>query len=1171
MPELGGPANIAGINYQKSVTALFMGRMLDLSDRHPKERVSRVGTETGDPVDDICVTFADGHKRFIQVKLSLRASGQAWETVWQDFASQLTVPRFQGPDRLCLVLGTHQALGATLMAICEVAANSGNANDFRNRLNLEQYKRVGQIAKAIQTDPHDFTFWRRFFSKLDIEIWPVEALERDYVPMWIPSSSVAKTRLYRHLINLAQSGAARRLTFAPDMLRQRLKTAYSIDIADPSHWGSEHYRKFVKDSAKVMLPGTSIARDIDGSFVWSPCRHFDMSRARDVDDETPRLIFGIRPDEIDLSSFPTEGLDRVILTGGPGLGKTVLTKALSKMLVDDELLPVTVPVTSFCDTQYSLLEYLNKAVNSDHNVNIHWERAAETGLLVLIVDGLDEVADASRVRTIEAINIFASRYPHTPFLITVRDAAALPLPVSATPVEVQPLDEQDILDVLRFYRPEDESLCEQFIRQLRSKPDIRRFARIPLFLALMSPLVNKDAPLPETRVDILESFLDILFRPEAYKPSIEAKVDATDLRLIAQHAADISLRAGSIGISTRELTSAIKTVVSEASSTSVIQQLVACGVISRDRPGRYYFPFPILQEYLASAKYESKRIDDMLSIVESAAKRPWVQTLQFALERSESGDRIAAKILQSHDDAFLTKLRLLARCVSNGMKVSNDIRTEIAEVLAAEWTHSSYRIRSQVGELIADAFCIPLIPAIKSQLTNRYLLGYGSGRVIARQMDPALTRDIFAQMINGDLDYFYHLNEFRQPVREISDQAFELLLNRYRQEPGSRDVIDSISSLIRDLDGAKIGNDKLSRVVENDSLPLSIRLAALTKCASTTRERFNHLITEGLFSENDTLGISVHALLKCEEPARRLAANLDSAKLSDDTGCKLLDAIPTSIHKAIARDSSLLGRLRQSFRLRVLVFAAASNDTLSMEELAENSSNLPVDVLSMAISILGCHRCKKLANAFANGLATRVFNPTERVTLARSICMGMTARLEIVGWQSSIVHRAPLHPGFGEFEAILDRWSALEDYDTMDALDLDRSLAQFGDISAASRLNARLIAALEDPSTVTTDEMISHDLGHTLDVMIEQRIPVDIALIERVVRETGFNGKTSAYHAIAAQGTLAALNRLIEEFHCCDYHLRGVLLDLMEPLAARLGVRVETGDDALLRSHDNVH
>lgn len=1157
MADRGGPANYAGINYQNQVTALYLGRMLDLTERSHSERVVSVGVETKNIVDDICVTFADGHRAFIQAKLTLQTSGKPWRTLWHNFEKQLDSD-FEELDRLILVLGTPGKLGETLKTISCDAVGSLDTNDFIRRLNSQQMLRMEKICSVMSAAAIGKEYWRHLFSKLDVHLWQQDAMKRDYAPMWLPPSNVPKTVLFDHLASYVLEGATQRVTFTAGSLRDRLRKTYSVNLEEPTSWGSDVYRRFIKDTFRVELPGTSIVHQIDETFPWPVCRRYVAKQMRDFDDETPRSAMHLQDDNVEIAAFPREGLDRVVLTGGPGLGKSVLTKVLSRQLVEDGLLPVLVEVTSFCDEATSLLKYLNETVNDKHGTAINWARAAETDVLVLIIDGLDEVDASSRLRTLRELETFSSRYPRTPWLMTVRDAAALSLPTSATCIEVQPLDDQHIEAVYRYYRPGDEGAYRTFSRLLDSRPDMQRFARIPLFLSLMATTTSSATELLRGRSDILESYLDILFRPEAYKASRQSIVDPSELRLIAQHAAAAALKSGGIGLSSALLTASIRSCTSGMAASAVIDQLVSCGVISRTGPGRFSFPFPIIQEYLASCEYSAADIDELIAIVDTAVQRPWVQTLQFVLETLEQGDEVAGKILSGQEDAFSTKLRLLARCVSNGMNVSMELRERIAVRLAALWCHPSFRMREQIGELIGDAFCVPLVPEIECQLTNRNLLHCGSGRVVERQENPELTKVILSQMLDGDIEYFFHLHELERPVRKISEEAYILLLDRVRREDTTDKLVQPVAALIAQLDGSRISKSAINEVINDEGLPLPIRLSSISLCPEFSSSIGESVITRCLLGQdNSNVDSMVKILLKTKEASANLSSYLRSEKISEDRGFEIIDAVWRIASKTGVQTLVRESELRGSFEMRCFVYLAAGGDSAAMFQLADNASQLTLETLGAAIRLLGHYRREDLAQAMADSLEGRILNPNERVRLVVDVCIGMTSKYEMLGWHSGSLTLTPLHPGIVRFLPILRDWSELNDYEPVDALVLDTHLAQLGDESAQKRLVQRIVTVLDSPDTTSEYDRASGDIGHALTVMTSRRIILENATIRRIIEETGFNGKSAAFNAIAAQGTELALSQLLQYHNnVSDVYLQGILLDHVETLATRFGITI---------------
>src|ERR1700674_1609082 len=99
MTEAGGPATQAGIFYQNTIAALYLGRMLDLRPRSTQNRVLQVRVEALEEVDDIVVRLGDGAPRLIQAKRAITASSEAWNGLWRAFWRQLRRSEFGPEDR----------------------------------------------------------------------------------------------------------------------------------------------------------------------------------------------------------------------------------------------------------------------------------------------------------------------------------------------------------------------------------------------------------------------------------------------------------------------------------------------------------------------------------------------------------------------------------------------------------------------------------------------------------------------------------------------------------------------------------------------------------------------------------------------------------------------------------------------------------------------------------------------------------------------------------------------------------------------------------------------------------------------------------------------------------------------------------------------------------------
>lgn len=699
MTEAGGPATQAGIFYQNGVAALYLGRMLDLRPRPARDRVVHVRVEAPEAVDDTVVRMADGARRFLQAKLALAPRGAAWIGLWRNFAAQLAKPDFAADDTLALVVGEHTAAIGDLRACCERALSAADEAEWLGRLTAAQRRIALSIAAALAVGGSGLPLVRRLLARTEVEVVPDATIERDQAPLWMPDSPVARpARLLAILRDMIGGKARVRGSFEPGRLRERLRDEHGIHLDEPAGWGAAQYREVIAERTRVEVPGTAVAGRVNELFVWPRARRHDRARPADFDDESPPWFVGVRSDQVDLSLFPSPGLDRVVVVAGPGFGKSVLLLALAERLAARGLLPAIIPIPELSKLDSGIHEYLGDRLNKTFEVAIDWRMATEKGLLVLLLDGLDEVSSDRRAVVLDRVKTFSSRHRPVPWLLTVRDAAALAAPTDALLVELDPLDDRSVARFVERYRPDRPDLASALLRRIEAKPDLHRLVRIPLFLVILLATVSNPDEVPTKRAALLETYLDLLFRPEQFKGGEPDGVDPAALRPITEAVAFSALEREEIGVDQRALDATIRSHAPPGAPVQpVVERLVKCGVLRRTGPGRFAFPFPIVQEYLAACHLLANRLEEVPGRLPSAVKRPWAQALQFVLEQHPTPGALVDDLLAREDDAFHTNLRLVARCVANGATVEQGTRVEIARRLARMWPRASWRARARRG------------------------------------------------------------------------------------------------------------------------------------------------------------------------------------------------------------------------------------------------------------------------------------------------------------------------------------------------------------------------------------------------------------------------------------------------------------------------------------------
>ncbi len=152
------------------------------------------------------------------------------------------------------------------------------------------------------------------------------------------------------------------------------------------------------------------------------------------------------------------GLNQAMLIlGEPGAGKTTLLLELAKQLYDkaqqdkQQLAPLVLHLSSWAIVEQDLATWILSELDQRYDIPPLWaQRLLEQGVIVLL-DGLDEVAASKRDACVAAINHFRQTHSHLPIAVCSRiaDYAALTTALELTAaVAIKPLQQQQIAQYL---------------------------------------------------------------------------------------------------------------------------------------------------------------------------------------------------------------------------------------------------------------------------------------------------------------------------------------------------------------------------------------------------------------------------------------------------------------------------------------------------------------------------------------------------------------------------------------------------------------------------------------------------------------------------------------------------------------------------------------------------
>lgn len=181
----------------------------------------------------------------------------------------------------------------------------------------------------------------------------------------------------------------------------------------------------------------------------------------------------------------------LLILGESGAGKTTTLLELAREMIDraqkdpTEKIPVVFNLSSWTDPTQTIADWLVEELRAKYNIPkkiaTPW---VENDSLLLLLDGLDEVAPERRAACVEAINGFLEEH-FVPLVVCCRkeeyDALDGRLNLQSA-VLLQPLTPEQIDGYLERLSPDLNALREA----LRSDRELQEFAQTPLILSIMT-------------------------------------------------------------------------------------------------------------------------------------------------------------------------------------------------------------------------------------------------------------------------------------------------------------------------------------------------------------------------------------------------------------------------------------------------------------------------------------------------------------------------------------------------------------------------------------------------------------------------------------------------------------------------------------------------------------
>ena len=915
------------------------------------------------------------------------------------------------------------------------------------------------------------------------------------------------------------------------------------------------------------MPGMGVAGTAEELFVWPRAREYDRTRPTGFEDEDPSSMDWDEKTGLDLRAFPNDRLDRLVVVAGPGCGKSALITSIAGKLAEGPLVPVSIPLASLASIESSIISFLTSSISQEMDLNADWQKLAEQGLLVLLLDGLDEVPSGARPMLLQRIATFSARYPRASWILTVRDPAVVTGLPEASVVELLPLNNDDIerfAAAMKKYLGDLEAW--EIVHRLQLYPDLYRLARIPLFLVMLLVTIDLTKHEPITRSDLIEAYLRTLFYPSQHK-SVRDPIDrSVALRAIAETLAFERLERQEIGATEREVREVINRVSTSPSETEVLfDQLKSNGILKLQSVIRLQFPYPIVQEYLAACHLIDRYSDSLEQRIEDAMQRPWAQVIQFALEMHTAPEPIVQAMLARPDDAFCTGLRLVGRCIANGATVSSELREEVGNRLVEFWVHAPSRSREQVGRLLADGFLNPPSKALIEALHYRWLINDGAGEIVSKLNDCDLTLSVLSSLVersHGDIMIYRSLTP---ALCTAGDTALRAIASKMKPDSLEEDDINQISRLFLNFPDGAVSRELSISVARDERLPTQARMRAYSLAGTPLEEDGIELALTAFRHDDWGRRYEARSLVKTHaEPVCFLGELLRDASIPlehrQNLAADVAHIIPdAATRRAFSQTCISDSSVDEKIKLTLQLFEARFGDRTAFECLVEGISYMPIEFAATTIALLGHFPDQTLAEHAAILVRNRDNSAGDVVRIANSVPTGMLYIFEMDFGLGGTLHVAPPHPGIGAWTELLEDWVDREELSPQGHLTIATMAAQLGSEWARAKLEEAVFAINDmDGADWTEGDREGLTLSHALHEVLRRKPSLSPAVINKIVASKRYNVARTGIGALQALGDADSFQRLIDLYDTkSDWFLKDSIANAIELMAARLGVVVQ--------------
>jgi hypothetical protein len=618
MPEQGGTTTQSGISYQNLYAALRIAEMLSGQDLPATSKITGVRVEAPVNVDDVVVSYEDGHRDYVQAKENLSASGEIWFKIWCQFLQQYEKPDFDRVNsRLILCVGSGDEDYVLMETMFESVKGRLNLGEWLSRLKknaklwglwqdkIEKLFAEGQPLASIRLDK-----WA-FLHCVRVQVRLRDFLDRQAI-LSLPSSQndnglIPAHTLHSNLCKYISNDARDRVEHTFVSLSERLESDHRIRLYAPPP---------LAQLLDAIYSCSATLRSQHGAFGSIAESHIERPVAEDI------------VEWMLTTGDPQKNI--AVLLDGPGRGKTVVLRDVLAKLEEQNIVTLAIKadrqLTDLSPGRH-LYECTGVALPAPVEDVVRWVARSQTKPIVVLLDQVDALS-LSMTREPYALEVIARVIERLQGLHNVRVLLSCrTFDLNTTPT-LRDLNLQQKFQIPDLSKDEISQVLDKVgVRYEDLAPTAQKLLQVPLHLDLFARVIERQ----QEKDAVTTQLRNVRTLQDLYHMIWEWSVLSSDAPVSSQDRTEVIQRIV-LQMEKDERTSAPFFIFDDADSKhlkSAVLFLESQGILQRENTGsnwnflhQTFYDYAYARFFVASGQSLSQKI---FSSPQGLTERPLLQ------------------------------------------------------------------------------------------------------------------------------------------------------------------------------------------------------------------------------------------------------------------------------------------------------------------------------------------------------------------------------------------------------------------------------------------------------------------------------------------------------------------------------------------------------------------